>query len=155
MEVLIYQIITLFLKIILNARKRQTIWRLNVGILNNKGLLKDLKEEIKQYMEENNNGEVGPHIIWDALKVVVRGKIIAKTTLIKKNKRERYSDLSAEMRELEQQFQKTNDPKIYKQIKDIKTKITELLLDEYGKKCTYLKQNYYEIGPRATKLLAK
>ena len=34
-------------------------------------------------------------------------------------------------------------------------KITELLLDEYGKKNTYLKQNYYEIGPGATKLLAK
>lgn len=53
----------LFQKINLNARKRQTIWRLNVGILTNKGLVKDLKEDIKKYMEENSNGEVGPHII--------------------------------------------------------------------------------------------
>lgn len=34
-------------------------------------------------------------------------------------------------------------------------KITELLLDEYVKKNTCLKQNYYKIGPRVTKLLAK
>lgn len=33
---------TLFLKIHLNARKRQTIWRLNVEILNNKGLVEEL-----------------------------------------------------------------------------------------------------------------
>lgn len=59
----------LFLKLNRNARKRQTIWILNVGVLNNEGLVKDLKEDIRQYMVENNNGEVDLHIIWDALKV--------------------------------------------------------------------------------------
>ena len=53
----------LFLKINLNARKRQTIWRLNVGIKQNKGLVKDFKVDFKKYMEENSNGELGPHII--------------------------------------------------------------------------------------------
>lgn len=48
----------------------------------------------------------------------------------------------------------TGDPKIYEQIKDTKRKITELLLDENGKKKLHLKQNYYEIGSKATKLLA-
>lgn len=81
---------TLFLKIHLNARKRQTIWRLNVGILNKKGLVEELKKEIWQYMEENSNREVDLHIIWDALKAVVRGKVIAKTTLMKKNLEEKH-----------------------------------------------------------------
>lgn len=38
---------TLFLRIKLNTRKRQTIWRVNVGMLNNEGLLNDLKEDIR------------------------------------------------------------------------------------------------------------
>ena len=83
---------TLFLKLHLNARKRQTIWRLNVGMLNNKSLVEELKKEIGQYMEDNSNGEVDPHIVWDALKAVVRGKVIAKTSKIKKLKAEAYQN---------------------------------------------------------------
>lgn len=83
-----------------------------------------------------------PHIIWDALKAVARRKIIAKTTLIKKIRRESYSNQSVALRELELQYQMTGDPKIYEQIKDTKRKITELLLDENGKKNLHLKQNY-------------
>ncbi len=63
-------------------------------------------------------------------------------------RREAYINYSATLTELEQRYQKTNEPKIYKQIKDTKMKITELLLDEYGKKNTYLKQNYYEAPER-------
>ena len=146
---------TLFLKLHLNARKRQTIWRLNVGMLNNKSLVEELKKEIGQYMEDNSNGEVDPHIVWDALKAVVRGKVIAKTSKIKKLKAEAYQNHSLILRELEQQYQKTNNPNICKKIRDTKTKINDILMDEYGKNNIFMKQNYYEIGPRATKLLAK
>lgn len=94
-------------------------------------------------------------IIWDALKVVVQGKIIAKTVLMKKLKKEAYKNHSVRLRELEQQYQKTNDQKIYEQILDTKTKINDILRDEYGKNNIFLKQNYHEIGPKATKLLTR
>lgn len=48
------------------------MWRLNVGILTNVKVVEELKTEIKKYMEENNNGAVEPHFVWDALKVAVQ-----------------------------------------------------------------------------------
>lgn len=39
---------------------------------------------MKQYIEENDNGEVDPTIIWDAMKAVIRGKFIDETACVKR-----------------------------------------------------------------------
>lgn len=57
--------------------------------------------------------------------------------------------------ELDQDYQNTNDPKVYQQIKVLKTKRNDILLDEVEKRNKFLKQSYYETGSRATKLLPK
>ena len=74
----------LYLKMCLSNRKRNTVWRLNVGILNNEQRKEKVKAEIKRYIEENNNGAVDPTILWDAMKVVIRGKLIAETAHAKR-----------------------------------------------------------------------
>lgn len=145
----------LYLKIGLNKRKRQTVWRLNTGLLNNKQRQERIKGEIKTYVEENNNGEVDPTILWDAMKAVIRGKLIAEAALIKKTRTETYKKSMKKLRELEIDFQKTKKQNIYQEIKNLKAKINDVLMDEVEKKQQYLKQSYYETGPRATKLLAK
>lgn len=145
----------LYLKICLSNRKRNTVWRLNVGILNSGRRKEKVKAEIKRYIEENNNGAVDSTILWDAMKAVIRGKLIAETAHAKRVKVESYRTYTERLRELEQDYQKTNDPKIYQQIRVVKTKINDILVDEVEKRNTFLKQNYYEAGSRATKLLAK
>lgn len=50
---------------------------LNSDILNNPVIKEKLKIEIKMYLENNDSDEVTRPILWDALKAVVRGKIIA------------------------------------------------------------------------------
>lgn len=45
---------------------------------------KEIKDEIKQYMEDNDNGEVSPPFLWNACKAVLRGGIITKTAALKK-----------------------------------------------------------------------
>ena len=72
----------------LNERKHSTIWRMNVGILNNKTVAEQIRTEIKKYVEENDNGEVDPDILWDALKAVLRGKLIALTSAQKRARRD-------------------------------------------------------------------
>lgn len=49
---------------------------MNVGILNNQSVVEQIREDIKTYLEENNNEETNPAIVWDALKGVVQGKLI-------------------------------------------------------------------------------
>ena len=73
------------MKIELHFKRRILLWRLNASILN--GKMKDeIKEEIGKYLNENDNGEVSPPFLWDACKAVLRGKIIAKTAALKKEK---------------------------------------------------------------------
>lgn len=89
--------------IFLNKRKQNTLWRLNVSILNNKTVVEQIRAEIKKYLEENNNGEVDPAILWDAFKAVLRRKRIALTSIQKKNKIARYNQQVGKLKELEGQ----------------------------------------------------
>jgi len=52
-----------------------------------------MKAEINTYLENNDNGEVSSPILWDACKAVMRGKIIAITSLLKKTRQEKLNKL--------------------------------------------------------------
>lgn len=43
-------------------------WRLNVSLLTNVTVVQDLKQNLKEYFETNDNGEVTPSILWGELK---------------------------------------------------------------------------------------
>lgn len=87
--------------------------------------------------------------------MVIKGKLIAEAAHVKRLKLDPYREYKGKLRELEQDYQNRSDPKICQQIKDIKAKINDILLDEIEKKNKFLKQSYYEAGSKATKLLAK
>ena len=46
-------------------------------LLNNQGITEEVKEEIKKYLEENDNKDIIIQNLWDAEKEVLRGKFIA------------------------------------------------------------------------------
>lgn len=48
------------------------------ALLNNKVILEQIKSEIKCYIDNNNNCEVSPVILWDGLKAVIRAKAMKK-----------------------------------------------------------------------------
>ena len=50
---------------------------LNSTILNNPEITEEIKEEIKTYLETNDNEHKGTKNLWDAAKAVLRGKFIA------------------------------------------------------------------------------
>lgn len=143
------------LEVNLKVQEKNTLWRLNVGILNNKSSVEELKKDILTYQNENDNGEVNPVILWDALKAVIRGKLIAKSAAIKKNREEVYKKEKEKLFVIEQQHKTTQDPSLLPKIKGIRDNIDRILISEIEKKTRFLKQTYYEVGPRANKLLAK
>lgn len=69
----------IYLTISVNQRLKQTLWRLNSGILNRPQIKEALEKEIQVYLELNDTGEVGMPMLWDAFKAVMRGNIIART----------------------------------------------------------------------------
>jgi len=66
------------LEVSLKVQEKNTLRRLNVGILNNKSSVEELKEDIITYQNENDNGEVTPVILWDALGSSYKGETGSK-----------------------------------------------------------------------------
>ena len=43
-----------------------------------------MKKDITEYLEQSDNGEVSPPVLWDACKAVLRGKIIGYSARLKR-----------------------------------------------------------------------
>lgn len=96
-----------------------------------------------------------PSILWDALKAVIRGKLIAITSTFKKEKKAHYEKLISELKQLEHKHKHNANKEVMSQMGEIRKEINNLLQLEMEKKARFLKQTYYESGPRALKLLAR
>ena len=59
-------------------------WRLNNTFLNNQQVTKEIKREIKKFLETNDNENMTTQNLWDAAKAVLRGKFIAIQSYLKK-----------------------------------------------------------------------
>ena len=69
-----------------NVKKKNT-WRLNNMLLNNQEIIEEIKEEIKKYLETNDNKNTTIQNLWDAAKAVLRGKFIAIQAYLKKQEK--------------------------------------------------------------------
>lgn len=71
-----------------------------------------------------------PTILWDALKAVIRGKLIAQTALLKRTRLELYTNLTGQLKALERQHKNTNDPETLKKVEEITGEIYTILSTE-------------------------
>ena len=62
------------------------IWRLIRMLLNNKWVKNEIKEEIKKFLDTNENELTTIQNLWDTAKAVLRGKFHSDTGLPKKNR---------------------------------------------------------------------
>ena len=69
--------------------KNTNTWKLNNTLLNNQEITEEIKEEIKKYLETNDNENTMTKNLWDAAKAVLRGKFIAIQFYHKKRSEER------------------------------------------------------------------
>ena len=142
------------LKLHLDTRPKVTTWRLNVSMLNNPEFKEKIKIELKTYLEDNDDGNVNPVMLWDAAKAVLRGKIISESAFIKKMKTQKLLNLQNQLTELEQKHSKNKDPQLLLQMRPLKQEIDKIYCDEIEKNLRFTKQRYYEAGSKASKLLA-
>ena len=71
-----------------NTEKHTKTWELNNMLLNNEWVNNQVKEEIKRYLETNENEDTTIQNLWDTRRAILRGKIHSITGLSqKKNKK--------------------------------------------------------------------
>ena len=68
-----------------NTEKHTKTWKLNNMLLNNEQVNNEIKEEIKSYLEANENEDTTIPNPWDTRKASLRGKFIALKAYLKKS----------------------------------------------------------------------
>ena len=53
------------------------MWRVSNMLLNSQWVIEEIKEEIKKYLETNENKSIMIQNLWDAAEAVLRGNFIA------------------------------------------------------------------------------
>ncbi|KAF6078161.1 hypothetical protein HJG60_009065 [Phyllostomus discolor] len=106
-------------------------------LLNNEWVKNDIREEIKRFLETNENELTTTQNLWDTAKAVLRGKFIAIQAHLKKLETLQTNNLTLRLQELKEQQQRqpragrrkeiTN---IRAELNDIKTKSTILRINE-------------------------
>jgi hypothetical protein len=59
-----------------SSKKHANNWKLNNTLLNDECVTDEIKEEIKRYLEVNENENMTCWNLWDRVKAVLRGKFI-------------------------------------------------------------------------------
>ena len=93
-------------------------WRLNHTLLNNQEITEEIKEEIKKYLETNDNENATTQNLWDAAKSVLRRKFIPIQSYLKKRETSQINNLILHLKQLEKEEQK--NPKVNRRTEIIK-----------------------------------
>ena len=106
--------------------KHTNTWRLSNTPLNNQEITEEIKEEIKKYLESNDNENRVTQNLWDTVKAVLREKFIAMQSYLKKQETSQINNLSLHLKQLKKEKQKKN-PKVSrrKEIIKIRSEINE------------------------------
>uniref|UniRef100_A0A8C0TKY4 RNA-directed DNA polymerase n=1 Tax=Canis lupus familiaris TaxID=9615 RepID=A0A8C0TKY4_CANLF len=118
------------LKLELNHNKKfgrtSNTWRLRTILLKDKRVNQEIKEELKRFMETNENEDTTVQNLWDAAKAVLRGKYIAIQASIQKLERTQIQKLTLHIKELEKKQQIDPTPKRRREIIKIRAELNEI-----------------------------
>ena len=89
-------------------------WGLNKVFLNNQ----QVTEEIKNFLETNDNESMKTQNLWDAAEALLRGKCIAIQSYLKKQEKHQIDNLTLQLKQPEKEEQK--HPKISRRKEIIK-----------------------------------
>ena len=81
------------------------MWKLNIILLNDQCITEEIREEIKKYLETNENENTMIQNLWDAAQAVLRVKFIVIQGYPRKQEKSHINNLTLHLKELEKEKQ--------------------------------------------------
>ena len=134
--------------------KNTNTWMLNNTLLNNQEIIEEIKEEIKKYLERNDNENTTIQNLWYAAKAVLRGKFIAIQAYLKKQEKSQINNLTLHLKELEKEEQTKHKVSRRREIINIRTEINEIETKKTIAKISKTKSWFFEKKNKIDKPLA-
>lgn len=129
-------------------------WRLNVSLLTDPTISQELQNNLKEYINLNDVDNISPSILWEGCKAVMRGKIIAISSRIKKQRMQKQKTLEDTIKKLQNEHKQTQNKKVLIAMKEAKQKLDDLLTYKAEGALRFVNRKYYEMGNKASRLLA-
>ena len=119
-------------------------------LLNNQWITEEIKEEIKKYLEANDNKDTTLQNLWDAAKAILRVKYIAIQAYLRKQEKAQINKPTLHLKQFQREEQ--TGPKVSrrKEIIKIRAEINEIEMKKTIEKINETKSWFFE---RSTKLI--
>ena len=124
-------------------------------LLNNQQITEEIKKEIKICIQTNKNENMTPQNLWGTVKTVLRGKLIAIQTYLKKQGKPQKNNLTLHQKQLEREKQKHPKVSRRKEIIKIRGGINENEINKTTAKINKTKSCFFEKISKIGKPLAK
>ena len=95
-------------------------------LLNNQWITEEIKEEIKKYLDTNDNKDTTLQNLWDAAKAVLRGQFIAIQAYLRKQEKAQRNKPTLHLKQLEREEQTRPKVSRRKEIIKIRAEIHEI-----------------------------
>ena len=79
------------------------MWKLNIILLNDQCITEEIREEIKKYLETNDNENTTIQNLWDVAKAVPRGNFIVIQAYLKKQENSQVNNVTSHLKQLEKE----------------------------------------------------
>ena len=123
--------------------------------LNDQQITKEIKREMKKFLEINDNENTTTQNLWDAAKAVLRGKFIAIQSYLKKQEKHQIDNLTLHLKQLEKEEQKPPKISRRKEIIKIQAEMNEKEMKETIVKINKTKSWFFEMINKIDKPLAR
>lgn len=138
----------------LNSEKRETLWRMNNSLLEDRAFKEKMNISIKSFFEINDNGEVSNITLWEAAKATLRGEIIAFSSWKKKQKGKDEKVLEIKIKDMQKEYERIKTNELLVRLNLAKKELQELQIKEIEKKLLFSKQLFFDNSPKAMKKLS-
>lgn len=136
-------------------QKTRPPWRLNCTLLNNEDFCQTISKVIDDFLISNKSDLISPSLLWETLKVVVRGEIISYSARVNKLKKQKQEQLMKSITELDRKLSTSPSPELDKERQTLQMEYNLLSTQETEKLMLRSRGFLYEHGEKAGRHLSR